>query len=136
MSGAEADPIDVAVGARIRIRRQELRMSQETLARHLGVSFQQVQKYERGSNRISASMLVRTARALDCPGGALLGAGAEEDDSTVNQDDALQAELNSLLATPGAVELIRAFVHVPTDARSAVISIVKGLAPSQCAKHG
>jgi len=128
-----ADPIDVAVGARIRIRRQELRMSQETLAKHLGVSFQQVQKYERGSNRISASMLVRTARALDCPGGALLGAPADLGKNTPRQEDALQAELNSLLATPGAIDLLRAFVHVPTDSRSALIAVVKGLSPTACA---
>ena len=55
------DPIDLAVGVRIRIRRKLLNVSQSALAEHLGISFQQVQKYERGANRISASMLVRTA---------------------------------------------------------------------------
>ena len=106
-------------------------MSQQTLARHLGVTFQQVQKYERGANRISASMLVRTARALDCPGGFLLGAPNSEGPSPPAQEDALQAELNSLLASAGAVELLRAFAQVPPgEARAAVIAIVKGLAPA------
>ena len=50
-------PIDVHVGLRVRGRRHELGMSQSTLADALGVSFQQVQKYERGANRVSASML-------------------------------------------------------------------------------
>jgi transcriptional regulator with XRE-family HTH domain len=67
---AEPDPIDVAVGARLRIRRQEQRMTQSTLAEHLWVTFQQVQKYERGANRISASMLVKAARILECSGGS------------------------------------------------------------------
>ncbi len=129
------DPIDVAVGARIRLRRLELGMSQQTLAQQLGVTFQQVQKYERGANRISASMLVRAARALSCHGGLLLE--APQDGVAVDQGDALQAELNSLLAGPGAVELLRAFSQVRSgEARSAVLAIVRGLAPgiqSRCA---
>lgn len=116
----EPDPIDVAVGARMRIRRKELRMSQAELAERLGVSFQQVQKYERGANRVSASMLVRAAHALDCPAGALLG----ED-----QEQALDAEFLSMLATNGAIELLRAFVQIPdNETRSAVLAIAKGLA--------
>ena len=59
-----SDPIDVGVGARIRIRRRELGVSQGLLAEHLGLTFQQVQKYERGANRVSASMLVRIAERL------------------------------------------------------------------------
>ena len=57
LDDAGPDPIDVAVGHRIRVRRKWLGISQSTLADHLGVSFQQVQKYERGANRTSASML-------------------------------------------------------------------------------
>jgi len=57
------DPIDVGVGARIRIRRREIGVSQTSLGEHLGLTFQQVQKYERGTNRVSASMLVRHRRA-------------------------------------------------------------------------
>ena len=137
MNGANgADPIDVAVGARMRIRRKEVGMSQQKLAEHLGVTFQQVQKYERGANRISASMLVRAARALGCPGGFLLGAANSDGPSPPPQEDALQAELNTLLATPGGVELLRAFSQVPPgDARAAILAIVKGLAPTAlCAR--
>src|ERR1044072_9269143 len=67
------DPIDVAVGHRIRVRRKWLGVSQSALADHLGVSFQQVQKYERGANRVSASMLVRIAQKLDTTVGELVG---------------------------------------------------------------
>jgi transcriptional regulator with XRE-family HTH domain len=59
------DSIDVHVGARIRDRRRELRLSQSDLAKALGLTFQQVQKYERGRNRVSASKLWYIAKALD-----------------------------------------------------------------------
>jgi transcriptional regulator with XRE-family HTH domain len=60
------NPIDVHVGASVRRRRKALNVSQETLAGRLKLTFQQVQKYERGTNRISASKLYEIARALDC----------------------------------------------------------------------
>ena len=59
------DPIDLHVGAQVRARRVLLGLSQEKLADGLGITFQQVQKYERGSNRISASRLYNMARLLD-----------------------------------------------------------------------
>ena len=58
-------PIDVHVGNRIRLRRKLINMTQEQLARDLGITFQQVQKYERGSNRVSASRLFQIAEILD-----------------------------------------------------------------------
>lgn len=61
------DPVDVHVGARLRQRRTLLGMSQEKLAKAFGVSFQQVQKYERGANRISASRLHMLTKILDVP---------------------------------------------------------------------
>jgi transcriptional regulator with XRE-family HTH domain len=60
---------------RIRARRDELRLSQKALARRLGVSHQQLQKYESGTDRISASMLVKLARELDCRASELVGEG-------------------------------------------------------------
>ena len=61
------NPIDVHVGLQVRLRRKELKISQEKLAEALGLTFQQVQKYERGANRISASKLYEIARALQVP---------------------------------------------------------------------
>jgi transcriptional regulator with XRE-family HTH domain len=58
------NPVDVHVGLQVRFRRKALKMSQEKLADALGLTFQQVQKYERGANRISASKLYEIARAL------------------------------------------------------------------------
>ena len=63
------DATDAWVGARIALRRSALAMSQSDLARRIGVSFQQLQKYENGSNRISASRLHRIALALGAPAG-------------------------------------------------------------------
>ena len=66
-SPRSAAPVDVHVGARIRLRRQVLKMSQERLGEQLGVTFQQVQKYERGANRVGASRLWRLSQVLDVP---------------------------------------------------------------------
>jgi transcriptional regulator with XRE-family HTH domain len=61
------NPIDVHVGARVRLRRTLLGMSQEALGKALGLTFQQVQKYERGANRVGASRLFDLAQVLDVP---------------------------------------------------------------------
>ena len=61
------NPIDIHVGSRIRLRRQLMKMSQEKLGDELGVTFQQVQKYERGANRVGASRLYRLSRVLEVP---------------------------------------------------------------------
>src|SRR3954468_21396813 len=72
---ALADPVDVAVGARIRLLRKMRGLSQQALAEAAGVTFQQIQKYERGSNRVSASMLSRIAQTLQSPVAEMFGEG-------------------------------------------------------------
>jgi transcriptional regulator with XRE-family HTH domain len=61
------NPVDVQVGSRVRLRRKMLGLSQEKLAAAIGLTFQQVQKYERGANRIGASKLYELSRVLDVP---------------------------------------------------------------------
>ena len=61
------DPVDVQVGSRVRLRRNMLGLSQEKLGEAIGLTFQQVQKYERGANRIGASRLHELSRVLDVP---------------------------------------------------------------------
>lgn len=61
------DPIDVHVGKRVRLRRNLLGMSQEKLAKEVGLTFQQIQKYEKGANRIGASRLYQFSRILNVP---------------------------------------------------------------------
>lgn len=112
------DPVDVAVGQRIRARRKWLRVSQTTLADHLGVSFQQVQKYERGANRVSASMLVKIAWKLEVTAGFLVGeAVAPLGDETLREK----------LAVPGAVELLEAFACIQPGMRTTVLNLTRSL---------
>ena len=66
-ASGKPNPIDVHVGARVRLRRTLLGMSQEKLGEAIGLTFQQVQKYERGANRIGASRLYDLSRVLDVP---------------------------------------------------------------------
>src|SRR5215212_6697792 len=61
------NPIDIHVGSRVRLRRMMLGMSQERLGENLGITFQQIQKYEKGTNRIGASRLQHIARVLSMP---------------------------------------------------------------------
>ncbi len=68
-TGCRASPVDVHVGSRIRLRRIELGMSQERLGSAVGLTFQQIQKYERGVNRVGASRLFDLSRVLDVPVG-------------------------------------------------------------------
>ena len=67
--------VDVAVGANIQRRRRDLRISQEALAAAVSLTFQQIQKYERGANRVSASMLYEVSRVLKCDAGDLMPRG-------------------------------------------------------------
>ena len=114
---SEPDPIDIAIGARIRLRRRGLGMTQEVLAQHLGLTFQQVQKYEKGVNRVSGSTLVRVAQALRMRPGVLLG-----DDDV----EAVEAVDWSNVATPGAAELMSAFAAIKSPrGRSSVLALVK-----------
>lgn len=65
--GGKPNPVDVHVGSRVRLRRTLLGLSQEKLGEAIGLTFQQVQKYERGANRIGASRLFDLSRVLDVP---------------------------------------------------------------------
>ena len=69
MTRDNPDPIDIHVGMRLRKRREDLGVSQKSLAEALGVSFQQVQKYEKAKDRVSASRLYRIAHELGVPVG-------------------------------------------------------------------
>jgi transcriptional regulator with XRE-family HTH domain len=111
---ARPDPIDVEVGARIRARRAFLGMSQTKLANALGLTFQQVQKYERGDNRVSASTLVRVGRALNIPVAALVG---EDGTSSLGP-------MYRHLSTPGAVDLLDSYARIPDpEVRRAMVRL-------------
>ena len=67
MAGKKPNPVDAHVGSRVRLRRMLLGMSQERLGESMGLTFQQVQKYEKGVNRIGASRLFQISKILDVP---------------------------------------------------------------------
>lgn len=117
---ASPDPIDVAVGARMRMRRKTLGLTQTALAEALGITFQQVQKYERGANRVSASMLVRAAKRLECPVAFLVG----EEPGGFPTDESLL----TMLAFPGAIDLLTAYTSIEdSQSRAAVLNVARAL---------
>ncbi|MGE5269287.1 MAG: helix-turn-helix domain-containing protein [Thiohalocapsa sp.] len=118
-------PVDVHVGARVRTRRLLIGMNQETLARAIGLTFQQVQKYEGGANRISASRLSQIAEVLGVP----ISYFFTDLDSGAGEADAGEQEMRERLQRPEAIELIRAYYGI-ADARvrGQFLDIVKAVA--------
>ena len=121
-----SDPVDVAVGARIRLFRKVRGLSQQALAEAAGVTFQQIQKYERGANRVSASMLARIAKTLGVPVSEMFGEASPANASAVD-------EVAALLSEPGALELLSAYANLPRGAsRSALVEFVRSLTNLTC----
>jgi len=109
-------PLDIALGARIRIRRKSLGLSQYDLASQIGLTFQQIQKYERGANRVSFSRLVDIARTLKCRVQDLIG------DLDVEGEVSDQVAIEAVqLKETGAVELIKAYSSILSAGRRRVI---------------
>lgn len=100
------DPVDVHVGRRLRLRRTLLGMSQDKLAGKMGVSFQQVQKYERGANRISAGRLYLLTQILDVPITFFFDDLTEETPKDGQSDD-------DHMGSREALELVRAYYAIP-----------------------
>jgi transcriptional regulator with XRE-family HTH domain len=130
------NPIDRHVGSRVRMRRVMLGMSQEKLGGALGLTFQQVQKYEKGTNRIGASRLQQISRTLDVPP-AFFFEGAPSFEAMTNpepvpmgfSEDSNPAYVADLLSTPEALHLNLAFarIHDP-KVRKRIVDLVSSLA--------
>ncbi len=136
---SKPNPIDTHVGRRLRLRRTLLGMSQERLGELLGLTFQQVQKYERGANRIGSSRLFELGRILDvpvsfffddlpdelaAPAAGYAGSGlAEEGAAFEHEDDALPLDRRETL------ELVRAYYRITDPAvRKRLFELAKALA--------
>lgn len=128
MADQNPDPIDVEVGRRIRARRKAMGLSMQTLGDHIGVSYQQCEKYEKGANRVSASMLVRIAQRLETTVGALVG----EDGAPAPVQDDLSAFVHS---GPG-LRLATAAKDLPPHVLSAVIGLAKDLGATNTGARG
>nr|WP_322096769.1 helix-turn-helix domain-containing protein [Paramagnetospirillum marisnigri] len=138
MPSGQPNPVDVHVGARVRLRRTLMGLSQEKLGEAIGLTFQQVQKYERGANRIGASRLFDLARVLDVPVSFFYddmsdevrdmsplaiahgASGLAEDPAAFEADP---------LARRETLELVRAYYSIPDpQVRKRVYELAKALA--------
>lgn len=132
--GGKPSAIDAHVGSRVRLRRTMLAMSQEKLGEALGLTFQQVQKYERGTNRIGASRLLDIARVLDVPVSFFYddlpadlavnlrppGLSEAQAEYKTSEDPMLRQE---------TLELIRNYYRIKSDAvRTRLFDLIKGMA--------
>lgn len=120
------DPMDIALGAAVRIRRRTIGISQEALADQCGVSFQQIQKYENGANRISFSRLVQIAKALRCRVVDLMDVLDGPDQAMIGDMDAL-----TRVRTPGAMDLLAAYERLTPEARSSLLGLLRAVAPDE-----
>jgi transcriptional regulator with XRE-family HTH domain len=126
----QPDPVDAHVGSRIRMRRRVMGLSQEALADALGLTFQQVQKYECGVNRVSASKLFGAARVLQVPVryffDGLPQPGQPAGEALPDED--ADGRVNAFLATPEGLELARRFMMRPEGRwRRQVLELVRAL---------
>jgi len=121
--------LDVALGLRIRQRRKALGVSQTALAEGVGLTFQQIQKYERGFNRVSFSRLVDIAHALDCRVVDLIG---DLDDANIASP--LFRQDTAHLRESGAPELLAAYSAAPPSLRRVILRLVTEIARDQRAR--
>ena len=128
------NPIDAYVGAQIKKRRTVVGMSQTILANKLGITFQQVQKYEKGANRVGASRLYEIAEILDVPLQSFFE-GVEsviEADNTKTADvrtrDETVAKVEAFTNSPGGVDMLKAFVAIDDPVvRKQISALVKSV---------
>jgi transcriptional regulator with XRE-family HTH domain len=118
------NPVDRHVGLRIRLRRRELGLSQERLANAIGLTFQQVQKYERAANRVSASKLWEMSRVLSAPSSYFYGGLDDTETAGVARD-----EVQEFLLTPEGVELASSYLRIPRgQVRRKILELVRAVA--------
>jgi transcriptional regulator with XRE-family HTH domain len=120
-----AHPVDLYVGARLRIRRKMMGLSQTQVADALGITFQQIQKYERGANRISASKLYDAAKLLQAPVSYFFE-GLSDTDGGI--DDGFSQRMTEFVSTPEGLELASLFPRLPDRRlRRRVVDLVRAM---------
>jgi transcriptional regulator with XRE-family HTH domain len=133
MSVKLPNPVDKYVGNRVRMRRLMLNMSQEALANQLGLTFQQVQKYEKGTNRVSASRLQQMSHILQVPIPFFFeGAPQTTDRGTKDRIASFPTYVSEFLATTDGIALAGAFMNIPRGAlRHCVVRLVEEIAENE-----
>lgn len=119
MSAHEINPVDQRVGSRIRQRRRQLGFTQAFVAEQLGLTFQQVQKYEVGANRISASKLYKVAEVLNTPVSWFF--------ETADAPDAMDEGQQPVRRPSPSVDkdIVAVWRQVPVESRKAVLDILR-----------
>jgi transcriptional regulator with XRE-family HTH domain len=131
MATKSSDPVDIEVGRRIRVHRMARRISQTELGEKIGVSFQQVQKYEKGADRVGASQLTRIAKVFGLPVGSFFGGSGGVGDAAPAETGRLDLEC---LVIPGALRLLQAFGQIrETAVRRSIVTFVEKIAAGEAA---
>ena len=136
MSTKAPNPVDKYVGSRVRRRRIMLGMSQEKLGEALGLTFQQIQKYEKGTNRVGASRLQQISEVLQVPVSFLFDGGPS---GVVGVDGSAEsvspAYIADFLATSEGLALTRAFTRIPdSKLRRSIVDLVEQIADREAAE--
>ena len=129
-SAKSANSTDAYVGSKVRLRRKMLGMSQEKLGEQLGITFQQVQKYEKGSNRIGASRLQTIAQILEVPIGYFF---PQEPAAVGGMGESSQSDyISDFMMSSEGIELNRAFAQIKDPKlRRKVIDLVRTMASTE-----
>lgn len=126
------DPIDVAVGGRVKLQRRLKKVSQTQLADHLGITFQQIQKYERGANRISASRLMMISDYFGVNPGFFFEAVADQGSSGLVSAPNLETNaVTEFISSKEGLALNRAFINIKSPRlRQQIVALAKAAAES------
>ena len=117
-------PVDVHVGKRVRHRRWMVGMTQQQLAEKVGIKFQQIQKYETGMNRVSASRLWDIADSLDVPVGYFFDGLDGDAEEVTAKDTGIPGDI---LADKEALELVRSYYTIPENQRRRLFELARVL---------
>ena len=126
-SGKRPNPTDIYVGSRIRMRRKMMGLSQERLGERLGITFQQIQKYEKGTNRVGASRLQAMSDALEVPVAFFFPESSSSGPAGVQEESA--TFMMDFMSTSEGLDLTRAFIRIRSPkVRRKVVELVRALA--------
>jgi transcriptional regulator with XRE-family HTH domain len=121
------NPTDIYVGSRVRMRRKMLGLSQEKLGEKLGITFQQIQKYEKGTNRVGASRLQAMADAMEVPIAYFFPDAAEGAQSGMQEEGAVF--MMDFMSTSEGLDLSRAFMRIKSPkVRRKIVELVRAIA--------
>lgn len=128
------NPIDKHVGARVRMRRMMVGLSQEKLGDKLGITFQQIQKYEKGTNRISASKLQQIATILGTPIQFFFAGAPTLDATQATQEVAGMSQVLAFESSQGGLAIMAAYNRAPDEAiKRSIVSVVEKISAAAVA---